>query len=157
MLKHRLIFGSLMAIAFIAILLTDAVLDGSISDASENKPIQATMLCILIVLLVIPAQIEMASLVRARQVTLFTPLAIVASIILATSWYVRQFFPEQPDFHLYHIAFAAAFTLLATFVYQAAKLGTDGTVINCSTTFFAVFYLGFLSSFVIGLRINFGL
>lgn len=157
MLKQRLIFGSLMAIAFVGILLGDGVLDGSISESSEKAPIQATLLCILIALLVIPAQIEMSSLVGAKGVRLFTPLAIVASMVLATSWYVSQFFPEQPDFHLYYISFAAAFTLLATFVCQGVKLGTEGTVINCSTTFFSVFYLGFLSSFVIGLRVDFGL
>ena len=157
MLKQRLIFGSLMAIVFIGILAGDGVLDGSISESRENTPIQATLLCILIALLVIPAQIEMASLVRIRQVRLFTPFAIVASMILATSWYVRQFFPDQPGFHVYYISFATAFTLLGTFVWQGVKLGTDGTVINCSATFFSIFYLGFLSSFVLGLRVDFGL
>ncbi|MBW8035933.1 MAG: hypothetical protein FVQ79_09955 [Planctomycetes bacterium] len=157
MLKQRLIFGTLMAIAFVGILLTGAYLDGSINSANENKPIQATLLCILIALLAIPAQLEMASLVRTKNASLFTPLAIVASVLLATSWYVKQFFPNHPDFQTYYIAFTAAFTLLAAFFYQARKFGTQGTVINCSVTFFSVFYLGFLSSFVLGIRVDFGL
>lgn len=157
MLKQRLIFGSLMAIVFIGIFLADGVLDGSISPDRENAPIQATILCVLIALLVIPAQVEMSSLAGAKEVRLFTLPAIVASMILSASWYVRQFFPEQPDFHVYYISFAAAFTLLGAFVFQGVKLGTGGTVINCSVTFFSVFYLGFLSSFVLGLRIDFGL
>lgn len=157
MLKHRLIFGTLMAITFVGILLTGAYLDGSINTTSENKPIQATLLCILIALLAIPAQLEMTSLVRTKNASLFTPLAIIASILLATSWYVKQFFPDRPDFHVYYIAFTAAGTLLAAFFYQGRKFGTQGTVINCSVTFFAVFYLGFLSSFVLGIRVDFGL
>jgi len=157
MLKQRLIFGTLMAVAFVGILLTDAYLDGSINSAGENKPIQATLLCILIALLAIPAQLEMASLVRTKNASLFTPLAIIASIFLATSWYVKQFFADWPDFHANYIAFTAAFTLLAAFFYQGRKFGTQGTVINCSVTFFAVFYLGFLSSFVLGIRVDFGL
>ncbi len=157
MLKYRLIFGTLMAVAFVGILLTGAYLDGSINSTTENKPIQATLLCVLVALLAIPAQIEMTSLVRTKNANLFTPLAIIASILLATSWYIKQFFPDQPDFHTYYIAFTAAFTLLAVFFYQGRKFGTQGTVINCSVTFFAVFYLGFLSSFVLGIRVDFGL
>ena len=157
MLKHRLIFGTLMAIAFVGILLTDAYLDGSITSAAQNKPIQATLLCVLVALLAIPAQLEMTSLVRTKNARLFTPLAIIASILLATSWYVKQFLPDHPDFHAYYIAFVAAFTLLAAFFCQAIKFGTVGTVINCSVTYFAIFYLGFLSSFVLAIRIDFGL
>ena len=157
MLKHRLIFGTLMALAFVGILLADAYLDGSINSDTENKPIQATLLCLLVALLAIPAQIEMTTLVRTKNATLFTPLAIIASILLAVSWYVKQFLPDHADFHLYYIAFVAAFTLLAAFVWQGSKFGTAGTVINCSVTYFAIFYLGFLSSFVLGIRVDFGL
>jgi len=157
MLKYRLIFGTLMVLAFAGLLVLDGYIDGSLSSAAENKPIQGTILCIIIALLAFPAQLEIAKLAENIGAVIFKPITIIASILLTTAWYVRQFAAETGSFHLFYTLFVSAFSLLALFIFQARKFGTKGTIVNCSVSFFSIFYLGFLSSFVLAVRIEFGL
>lgn len=157
MLKYRLIFGILIALFFTGMVILGGYLDGSLtSSAADDKAIQGTLLCVLIGLLAIPAQLEMASLVRNVGAKFFTPVAIVSSVLLATSWYVRQFADQPAAFHLYYLLFVIAFSVLALFAVQARKFGTEGTIANCSASLLSIFYLGFLSSFVLAVRIEFG-
>ena len=157
MLKYRLIFGTLMILAFAGLLVLDGYIDGSLSSATGNKPIQGTILCVIIALLALPAQFELATLAKNIGAVIFKPIVIIASILLSTAWYVRQFHAEPARFHLYYTLFVSAFTLLALFIFQARKFGTKGTIVNCGVSFFSIFYLGFLSSFVLAVRIEFGL
>ena len=158
MLKYRLIFGTLMMVFFTAIVILDGWLDGSISIQAIDKPIQGTGLCILIGLLSIPAQLEFSKLAAVKGLKNFLPITITSSIVLATNWYWPQFLDSAGmSFHLFYIVFTVAFSLLALFVYQAAKFGTVNVMTNCAINYFAIFYLGFLSSFVLAIRINFGL
>jgi len=157
MLKRRLVFGTLMATGFVALCLFDGWLDGSISDAAPDKNIQATIFCLLIAMLAIPAQLEMASLVAATNARIFKPVTIIASILLATSWYWPQFCRNAVAFHRLYLLAVITLSLLALFIYQAVRFTTENVIANCGAGFFAIFYLGFLSSFVLAVRIDFGL
>ena len=46
---------------------------------------------------------------------------------------------------------------MALFFCQAVRFGNTGVITNCGTNLFAIIYLGLLSSFVLGVRIDFGL
>lgn len=154
MLKYRLIFGTLMAVLFVAVVMFDGWLDGSISRELPNKDIQGTILFVLIALLAIPSQLELASLASARKLKVFTPITIVSSILLVSNWYLPGLINiPRADY----IIFVICGTLLALFLYQALKYQTDNVISNCSVSLFAVIYLGGLSSFVLGIRIVFGL
>ena len=157
MLKRRLVFGTLMATGFVALCLFDGWLDGSISDAAPDKNIQATIFCLLIAMLAIPAQLEMASLVAATNARIFKPVTIIASILLATSWYWPQFCQNPVAFHRLYLLAVITLSLLALFIYQAVRFTTENVIANCGAGFLAIFYLGFLSSFVLAVRIDFGL
>lgn len=159
MLKYRLLFGTLMTLFFIGVTLLGGWLDGSFAGACAEPvlPIKGTVLCVFIALLAIPAQTEMSSLLGRTGITIFRPIVIPASILLATSWYWRQFYPAQIEFHLYYLLFVSAILLLLLFLYQSLRFGNAGTAVNCAGNFFSCFYLGFLSSFVLGIRIDFGL
>lgn len=156
MLKHRLLFGTLMVVAFTGLMILDGYLDGSLTSATATKPIQATILCLLISLLAVPAQSELAHLMARTGATVFKPIVITASILLATGWYWRQFFGKPLEFHLYYMLFISAFFLFALLLYQGIRFGPTGVIANCAAGFFAVFYLGLLSGFVLGIRIDFG-
>lgn len=157
MLKYRLLFGTLMVLCLVGLILAGAWLDGSHSAAKDDDArIQGSLFCLLIVLVAFLAVPEMAKMARRKNAHIFMPLAIAASAALATSWYWRQFGNDPIAFQLYYVLFAAAFCLLAIFLYQAVLFGTSGVIVNCAVNFFTVFYLGFLSSFILGLRINFG-
>jgi phosphatidate cytidylyltransferase len=139
-----------MVLVFAGLMFFDKWLDGVI-------PAQASKLCILIALISIPAGLEMASLIETGAKP-FRSILIVGSILLAASWYWRQFWPaQQIEFHLFYILSISVLSLFAVLIYQARRFGTEGVIANCSANFFALFYLGLFSSFLPGIRIEFGL
>ena len=154
MFKHRLTFGALMIVFLAAILIFDGWLDGSLTAAAPDKPVQGTLLCILIAGLVIPAQLELSRLAAARNLRIFTAAAVVASALLATS----RYWPQLID-----VPFAIclpvllALTLMLLFLCQYVCCGTSAVMANCGASCLCVFYLGILSSFVLAVRIDFGL
>jgi phosphatidate cytidylyltransferase len=157
MLKHRLFFGTLMTLFFTGLIILDGWFDGSLTSSTATRGIQGTILCLLVAILAIPAQFEIACLITRTGTKVFRPIVIIASILLATSWYWRQFHPEPLEFHLYYLLFVSAFSLFALLLYQGLRFGATDAMANCAANFFAIFYLGFLSSFVLGVRIDFGI
>jgi len=145
-----------MVAAFTGLMILDGYLDGSLTLATATRPIQATILCLLIILLAIPAQLELAHLMASTGAKVFRTIVITAAILLATGWYWRQFFGKPLDFHLYYMLFVSAFSLLAVLLYQGLRFGAADAMANCAAGFFAVFYLGLLSGFVLGVRVDFG-
>ncbi len=143
-----------MTAFFVALVIFDGWLDGTLTaSAADDKPVQGTLLCILIALLVIPAQLEMSKLAAAKNLKIFTPLAIIASILFATAWYWPQLVRIEPRLYLY---FISAFVLMALLLYQYIRCGTSEVLANCGASFFSIIYLGLLGSFALAVRIDFG-
>ena len=154
MLKYRLVFGTLMTVFFIAVVVLDGWLDGSLTaSAADDKPVQGTILCILIALLIIPAQLELSKLAAAKNSKIFTHLSIIVSILFATSWYWPQLVEISPGIYLF---FLSAFSLLGLFLYQYMRYGTSAVLANCGANYFSIIYLGLLSAFCVAIRIDFG-
>ncbi len=154
MLKHRLLYGILMAVFFTAIVLFDGLLDGSLTEAAPDKAIQATLLLILISILISVGQLEFSRLAEAKNLKIFTPVAMVASILFAGTWYWRQFIDIPP---VMYMAILSAFSLMGLVLYQYFRYGTLGVIANCGANYFSIIYLGLFSAFVPGIRIDFGL
>ncbi|UCC96613.1 MAG: phosphatidate cytidylyltransferase [Phycisphaerales bacterium] len=154
MLKHRLLFGTLMTILFTTIVIIDGWLDGSLAKAAPDKPVQGKLLCILIALLVVPAQIELSKLAAAKNLKVFLPVAITGSILLATWRFWQQFVGFRPEIYL---LFVSVFVLLVLMLHQYASHGTGGILANCGVSCFSIAYLGLLSSFCLTMRIEIGL
>jgi phosphatidate cytidylyltransferase len=153
MLKYRLIFGLLMTVVFVGLMLADGWLDGSLSPSLPYSPIQGTILCVLVALLAFPSVGELATLAKVKELLIFVPIATAASILVATSPYVRQFVNGPPELYL---ALILVFALFALLIYQARWHGTSGVIGNCGASFFAIIYFGLLSSFLLAIRIDFG-
>jgi phosphatidate cytidylyltransferase len=115
--------------------------------------VQGTILCILIALLVIPAQLELSKLAAAKNLKIFSPISIIASILFATSWYWPQFLQIESRICLY---FIPAFVLMALLLYQYIRYGTSAVLANCGASYFSIIYLGLLGAFVLAVRIDFG-
>jgi phosphatidate cytidylyltransferase len=154
MLKYRLIFGTLMTVFFTAVVVLDGWLDGSLSLSAQDKAVQGTLFCILIVFLVAASQIELSKLIEKKNLRIFRPVVISASILLATSWYWPQIFEISLSAYVF---FVLAFTLFALFFYQYFRYGVSAVVANCGANVFSIIYIGLLSSFAPALRIDFGL
>lgn len=155
MLKYRLIFGFLMSAGMVGLILLDGRLDGSISRELPNKPVQAIFFTLLVSLLAIPTQIEMGQLIRQTGAYAFLGVTIPASILLATSFFWIQILDNYQLAALY-LLMVPAFSFLALFLAQAVKFGTEGTIRNVAASFFAVIYIGFLCTFILGIRILWG-
>ena len=143
-----------MTLFFTATVIFDGWMDGSLSTLADDKPVQGTGFCILIALLIIPGQFEISRLASAKNLKIFLPVSIIASILFATSRYLQQLVEFQPETYL---SLLSAFVLLALLLYQYKIHGTSGVLANCGANYFSILYLGLLSSFCIAIRIEFGL
>ncbi len=154
MLKYRLLFGTLMTVFFTAVVIFDGWIDGSLTaSVADDKPVQATFLCILIALLLIPAQLELSKLAVAKNLKIFTPISIIASILFATCWYWPQLVEISPPIYL---LFLSAFSLLVLLLTQYIRYGTSAVLANCGANYFSIIYLGLLSAFCVVIRIDLG-
>ena len=149
-----------MTVFFTAVVIFDGWLDGSLTaSVAEKRAVQGTVFCILIVLLAIPAQLELSKLAAAKNLKIFIPVSIIASILFATSRYWQQEYWQRiieirPDTYL---IFLSAFVLLALLLYQYISNGISGVLANCGASYFSILYLGLLSSFCVSMRLEFGL
>jgi phosphatidate cytidylyltransferase len=155
MLKNRLLFGTLMTAFFVAIVIFGGWLDGSLTICpADDKPVQGTVLCVLIALLIIPVQLELSKLAAAKNLKIFTPVSITSSILFATSWYWPQLIEISPAIYL---LFLSAFSLVGLLLYQYVRYGPLAVLANCGANYFSIIYLGLLSAFCLAVRIDFGL
>jgi len=151
-----------MTIFFAAVVIFDGWLDGGLTAAvADDKPVQGTLLLLLIGLLAIPAQLELSKLAAAKNLKIFTVVSTIASILFAGAWYWPQLLRllsgqvvEMPP-RLY-LFFLSVLVLIALLLYQYIRYGTSGVLANCGVNYFSIVYLGLLSSFVLALRIDFG-
>jgi len=149
-----------MTAFFTAVVIFDGWLDGSLTaSTADDKPIQGTVLCILIALLAIPAQLELSKLSAAKNLKIFVPVSTIASILFATYryWqqeYWHQFLVIRPETYL---IFLSVFVMLSLLLYQYISYGTSGVLANCGANYFSILYLGLLSSFSVTIRLEFGL
>jgi phosphatidate cytidylyltransferase len=154
MLRYRLLFGTLMTIIFAAVVIFDGWLDGSLTaTVLDDKPVQGTLLCLLVGLLAIPTQLELSRLAEAKNLKIFKPVAIIGSILFAGAWYWPQVVEVPTRMYLF---FLSVLVLISLLFYQYIRYGTSGVLANCGANYFSIAYLGLLSSFVLAIRIDFG-
>lgn len=144
-----------MTLLFVGLVLFDAHLDGSLDPDYGQPGLQAHILCVLIVLLTIPAILELAKLARMRDTRIFLPVAIPGTLLIATLCYWMQFGSLQL-FGLLIVLFILSISVLSSFFIQATRFGTQDVLKNCSATVFSILYLGLLCSFILGIRIDYG-
>jgi len=143
-----------MTLLFTAVVVLDGWLDGSLTSLADDKPVQGTIFCILIILLIFPGQFELSKLAAAKNLKIFLPVSITASVLFASSRYLQQLVEFQPGAYL---SLLSAFVLLVLLLYQYKFHGTSGVLANCGANYFSILYLGLLSSFCVAIRIEFGL
>jgi len=156
MLKYRLIFGTLMTIVFVSLVLFDGFLDGSLNSQKPDAAVQATLLVVLLILVAVPANLELAKLISASGAKIFLPITIASSILLSTGWYLAQFFADKNQFAAIFFILVFSLATLAIFLWQGLKYAAVGAFANCGANLLSIAYLGALTSFIVKLRIDFG-
>jgi phosphatidate cytidylyltransferase len=144
-----------MTVFFTAVVILDGWLDGSLTACpTDDRAVQATLLCILIAVLIVPAQFEFSNLAATKNLKIFMPISVTAAILFAASWYVPQLINISPGTYL---LFLSAVSLLGLLSTQYIRYGTSAVLANCGANYFSIIYLGLLSAFVLAVRIDFGL
>jgi phosphatidate cytidylyltransferase len=155
MLKHRIFSGVLMTLVFGGLVILDGWLDGSLTAATaDDKPIQGTLLTLLVALVLALAAVEFSKLASGKGLKVLLPSTVVSVVLLSTAWYWPQW--GNMPLHGYLLS-ALVFALLASVVVQYWHSGTDGVLANCGVSCLAILYLGLLSAFVVGIRVDMGL
>jgi phosphatidate cytidylyltransferase len=145
-----------MTICFIGLVLFDGFLDGSLSSQKPDAAVQATLLVIMLILVAIPANIELAKLISAGGAKIFLPVTITSSVLLSTGWYISQFFADKNQFAAVFFISVFALSTLAIFLWQGLKYASVGAFANCGANLLSIAYLGALAGFFIKIRIDFG-
>lgn len=144
-----------MIVVFTGAVIFDGWMDGSLTKTvDDDAKVKGTIFCILICLLAIPANLELAKLASANNLKVFIPVSIIASILLAESRYFAQFNTfNQEQF----ILFVLVFSFLLIFLFQYLFYGLSSVIVNCGATCFTILYLGLFSYFTVAIRLEFGL
>jgi len=154
MLKHRLIFGSLMTVVFCGLVLLDGWLDGSLSlSPDDDKPIQATVVAVLVGVAAGLGGLELANLAASKGLVVLNPVCAVGVVLVATGWWGAQLVSVSPGSYL---ALAMVLALAGMMLWQQIRFGVNGVLGNCGVSSFALLYLGLLGAFLLGIRIEGG-
>jgi phosphatidate cytidylyltransferase len=133
-----------MVLFFTGVVLVDGWLDGS----------KGTLLTVLVMLIVATGEVELERLLASTGVKVFRPMVIPLAVLLSMAWYLKKLIPGL-DMGLY-FAYISAFAVMGVLFFQARKHATKNVVENCGGNLFAIFYLGLLASFIVGIRTQFG-
>jgi phosphatidate cytidylyltransferase len=145
-----------MTIVFVALVLFDAWIDGSLTLEKPDSSVQATLLVVFLIAVAMPANLELSRLVNSAGAKIFLPVTMISTILLSTVWYWSQFFSDRNQFAALFFTFVVCFSVLAVFLWQGLAFAAVGAFANCGANLLAMAYLGALASFVIAVRIDFG-
>jgi len=157
MLKHRLLFGALMTILLVGLVLFDSWLDGSLTaSTADNKPVQATLLAVALVVFLSLGGIELSRLSIAKGLIVLNPVCTVGLGLLATTWYWPQLSQLSQVSQGACFLISVTAVLAALLAQQHFQFGNDGALGNCGISCFAMLYLGLLGAFILAIRIDGG-
>ncbi len=155
MLKHRVFSAILMTLFFGGLTILDGWLDGSLTaSAADDKAVRGTLMALMVAAVLVLAVIEFSRLAASKSLTVFVPVCVGGTLLIATTWYWPQWFAIEP--HVY-LVLVLAFFLMAALWRQSRYQGTDGVLGNAGINCLCVGYLGVLGAFVLAIRIEMGL
>ena len=154
MLKHRLIFGSLMTALFSGLVLLDGWFDGSLTASpTDDKQVQATLIALLVGGAAGLGGLELARLAASKGLVVLNPLCAVGLVLVSTSWWGSRLIDVPLVMYL---SIATILTLAGMMVWQQVRFGVEGVLVNCGVSSFALLYLGLLGAFILGIRVDGG-
>lgn len=158
-LRNRLTFGPLMLGVVIGLLVLDSWIErvtasrGWVRDAGQKWGVGGVGLLILLMIILPPAIIELATLFAAEKVRPYRFIAAAGSAALAMHAFLSQFDWFQPV-GASVLAFIIVFTMLFAALRRAWGKQTDEAIHAMAGTVLAMMYLGGLAWFLMAIRVK---
>jgi phosphatidate cytidylyltransferase len=144
-----------MTVVFTGLIVLDGWFDGSATASTDDdRAVQGVVAASLAAVGLGLGCRELATLARARGLTVWNPATALGVALLATAWFWPQILPVDRGFYLLLVAAGA---LSAVVIQQYLGAGTAGVLANCGVSCFCLVYLGLLGAFVLAIRIDMGL
>jgi phosphatidate cytidylyltransferase len=140
MLKYRLIFGTLMTIAFVAIVLFD--------------PWKPLLFTVLVISLIVVGLFELSKLASSKGIKILLPVSIPATILFAAAPYWDLIISDQYCADLFEILFLVL-PLMLCFLYQRIRYGISGVIANIGGACFSMIYFGVFVAFIMSIPMEF--
>jgi phosphatidate cytidylyltransferase len=154
MLKHRLIFGSLMTVLFTGLVLLDGWFDGSLTVSfADDRRVQGTLIALLVAVAAGLGSLELARLAASKSLVVLNPVCAMGVVLLSTGWWSGQLVDISLGIYLLLIT---VLTLAGMMLWQQMRFGVSGVLANCGISCFSLLYLGLLGAFILGIRVDHG-
>lgn len=161
MLRHRLLFGTLLIAALLGLLYADSLLPGWLAGWSGRRGFDGIIVAIVVAVLALLGSLELGQLLRAagHRPHVGWAASVSLGLVLLPSLYASGYLwmvgagdatPTDLTVGLLVIAFAGAFLL------QARRRQTDRAIGDMAVTLFAVVYIGLLAQFIVLIRLHGG-
>jgi phosphatidate cytidylyltransferase len=156
-LRNRLTFGPLMLLALCGLLYLDhwieAHTQGRVHDAGRTWGVGGVGLLILLMIILPPAIVELATLFAAERVKPFRLIAAAGAGSLAVHAFLTQFDWFQP-IAASCLAFIIVFVMLLAALRRAWVRETAEAIHHMAGTVLAMLYLGGLAWFLMAIRVK---
>lgn len=154
-LRNRLTYGPIMLIGLFSLLLLDHKAQGwTVAwNPYRERGVAGIGLLILLLLILPPATVELATLFTAERVKPYRVLSIVGSGALVVHAFCTQF-PAFKDVAASALAFIIAFVMLFAALLRAWNRQTQEAIVRMAGTVLATLYLGGLGWFLVALRVK---
>jgi phosphatidate cytidylyltransferase len=154
MLKHRLIFGTLMIALFVGLVLLDGWLDGSLTySTADDRPVQGTLVMLLVAAALTLGVLELSQFTVSKGLRLLRGSSVLGVLAVSTAWYWPQMIGISQGVYL---SLALVLALVATLLEQNLRFGTEGTLASSAAGSFCMLYLGVLAAFFLAIRVQVG-
>ncbi|HEY1686202.1 MAG TPA: phosphatidate cytidylyltransferase [Tepidisphaeraceae bacterium] len=159
-LRNRLVFGSIMLIALMVLLWADDYLQQAtrgwmVAGQHMDEGIGGIGVTILLLAVLPPAVIELATLFAAEQVKPYRIIATIGVSALTIHAFLTQFVWFE-NISTSVLAFILVFTMLLAALRRAWRKQTQQAITAMAGTVLAMLYLGGLAWFLVALRVKQG-
>lgn len=152
-LKFRLTLGPLMLLALFGLLFLDYKIQIWTESPRFPEGIAGVGILALMLLLLPPATIELATLFAAERVRPYRSISAVGSALIALHAFATQYPPFQ-KIAASTFVFIVVFVMLAAALARATLKQTQEAIVHMAGTVLATMYLGGLAWFLIALRVK---
>jgi phosphatidate cytidylyltransferase len=150
-IRTRIVFGTIMTAALVGLLLLDNWLAVRFGDQWAG-----VVLAVLVVVLSLLALRELSRMAASAGAGILPVSALVGTVLVGTLPLWRAWCPFASRTDGTGVLAIAALVVMAAFLEQIARRGTQGALLRVACTVMAAFYLGLGAAMMLAIRLHAG-